>query len=753
MKRNIFAVVCAAVIAGAAFVPMGLQNMPQPGASAVVTAASQNDNASPNARGADAAQAAPEPAAAANGSQSEPAFEQGTVMAELADGVTVEQLNGRLASLDCIATKSVSEDDIVFGYVKLQLADGVSVDDAEAQLRGEDMIESAQPNYIYHLADVDNIAAQTAGANASQGASSLASGLVAQITSINDPDAGKQWGLDAVKAYDAWDTAKAEDANPAVTVAVLDTGIKTDHEDFDTSRIVGRYSPINEQEYNRPQIVSDASESGHGTHVAGIIAATTDNGKGIAGVSYNANVMPVQVLDASGKTDTGIVAKGLRHVVENASAYNVRVVNLSLGTDTEATIDGTLQNAIEAVHNAGLLIVYSSGNGGESGPYNCSPCDYDDDEGAIGVISVSQNGSTYRRSTFSNYNKEGQHTKDLCAPGNKIYSTNNDGGYSETSGTSMAAPFVSGIAALMFANDPSLTPAQVRNALCNTAQDLNTQGWDAETGYGLVDAKAALTGATSEPRSLGEAAVTLSDYSYTYNGKPCKPTATVKINGTTLKAGTDYTITYSDNVDAGTATATIRGANSYSGSVSESFTINKAKLDSMKLSVAKYAYDGTSKSPTVTVRGAKNGKEGQILTRNTNYTLTIPSGRAKVGTYTYKATGKGNYTGTVKATLTITKAANTMKVSTSTKSTTVKKLKKASQKVRPITVSNARGTKSFKKKSGSKYLTVNTKNGAVTVAKGTRQGTYTAKVAVKAAGNSSYKSMTKTVKITVKVKK
>ena len=425
----------------------------------------------------------------ATGSQAGLEYEPDVVLVELGDGVTADEVQEQLLSLDFITTGAVSDEDVSLGCIELALADGMGVEEAVGLLEALDIVESSQPNYIYHLqGESDESVVRTAG-SLQAGAVDLAS----QGVVPNDPYASKQWALEAVNAYDAWDYCRAEVAEEAgspVTVAILDSGMNVGHEDFTGSRIVGAYSFLHDD-------ASDVTdEFGHGTHVAGIVAATADNGVGVAGVSYNAQIMPVQVIKPDGTVTTSQFRKGLNYVVENADEYNVRVVNISIGTTTDETVtDQALLDAIGEAHDAGLLLVYASGNGGANGAYRSVPCDYDDAEGAIGVISIADNGGTYSRSSSSNYNMPTQTTKDLAAPGASIYSTSKNGGYGYQSGTSMAAPHVSGIAALVFAANPDATAEDVRNILCATAQDLGDEGWDAEYGYGLVDAKAALEAA------------------------------------------------------------------------------------------------------------------------------------------------------------------------------------------------------------------------------------------------------------------
>ena len=257
--------------------------------------------------------------------------------------------------------------------------------------------------------------------------------------------------------------------------------------------------------------------------------------------------------------------------------------------------------------------------------------------------------------------------------------------------------------------------------------------------------------------SISSASVTLSYTSCTYNGSSRKPSVTVKVNGTTLTKGTDYTVTYSDNKNVGTATVTITGSGDYSGSTSTTFTIKAKSIASessnakVTLSKTSYTYNGSSRKPTPTVKITLNGSTKK-LTKGTDYTVTYKNNKS-AGTATVVIKGTGNYKGTIKKTFTIKKASQTLKVTKSTKTVKYSKVKSAKQKVKAITkVSGAKGTVTYTKTAGSKYLTVNKSTGKITVKKGTPKGTYKIKVKVKSASTTNYKSASKAVTITIKVK-
>ena len=437
----------------------------------------------------------------------------GTVLVQVKPGFTVEDMEGYLEQLDYVTTETVTQESIEHGFVALDLADGVTVEQAVAALDEADFCDGAQPDYVYYLLDDEMPEArevtEVGGAAVPRGE---ARGLAAQATAIDDPyaqDENRSWQLDAVNAYEAWDIVKGDHK---VTVAVLDSGCLVDHEDI-AANIVATYNAVvgASNRANNTDLatgdVTDIRDDGHGTHVAGIIAAAANNGVGIAGVSYNANIMPICVMY---KRDDGkIVAtskdtiEALTFIVETKDLYNIRVANISLGKvvkDDSLTSenDRLLADKVQQAIDAGILVTMAAGNSDLGAtPYQCFPIDFC--PSALGVINATRSGDTFAKYSSSNYNTAGQMSKEISAPGTDIWSLAKTGtqDYRSSTGTSMAAPCVAGIAALLFAENPALTPAQVKSILCSTALDLGDEGFDEATGYGLVNAYAAVREITS----------------------------------------------------------------------------------------------------------------------------------------------------------------------------------------------------------------------------------------------------------------
>ncbi len=282
-----------------------------------------------------------------------------------------------------------------------------------------------------------------------------------------------QWGMTAVRANEAWKTTKGA----GVTVAVLDTGVDATHPD-----LIGRVLPGWSSYYGRALPAGVDNDPGaHGTHVAAIIAGDAD-GDGISGVAPEATILPVQVLGSSGGTDAN-VADG----IDWAIAQGADVINMSLGGSKNIFDKGGNLScaAVGRAFEAGVVVVVSAGNsGGEGNPENRpASC-----RGALSVAALDEN---LDRTFFSSFDA----TVALAAPGRRIVSAvpNSSGfPYDVWDGTSMAAPFVSGVAALILAANPDWTVDQVTQRLRESAVDLGAPGVDPETGHGLVDAAAAI---------------------------------------------------------------------------------------------------------------------------------------------------------------------------------------------------------------------------------------------------------------------
>ena len=296
-------------------------------------------------------------------------------------------------------------------------------------------------------------------------------GIVRALYTPNDPYLGVQYGLSRINAFTAWDLVRGD---PAGRIAILDTGVDYDHPEFNgPGKVNNNPSCMPGGSYS----MDDHWEGGHGTHVAGIAAAQGDNGIGIVGVAYNSGIKAIKVVNFLGDGSYDTVACGINMA---AADPQVKVINLSLGFPAASS---TLYNAVyNAWVNYGKTVVAANGNSGlEGSPYEYPAC-Y-----SLNGIAISVGA------TDSNNNRPGWSSSNNCitiaAPGDAIYSTLRIvyGSYGTGSGTSMAAPHVSGIVALM-QQYRSRTPFEIKRALINTTTDLGTCGWDIYSGAGLVDA-------------------------------------------------------------------------------------------------------------------------------------------------------------------------------------------------------------------------------------------------------------------------
>ena len=260
----------------------------------------------------------------------------------------------------------------------------------------------------------------------------------------------------------------------AVKIGVLDTGIDYTHEDL-KGNYRGGYNFVG----NNQNTIDD---NGHGTHVAGIIAAE-DNDVGVVGVAPQAYLYSVKVLAFDSTGSTSDIVSGLEWSVDNG----MKVVNMSLGSDDDSI---SVSRAINNTYNAGILVVAAAGNSGNklgTGDSMDYPARYDS------VVSVGATDINDNRASFSSTGPK----LEISAPGVNILSTLNGNKYGTLSGTSMSSPHVTGVAALIIAAEPEITNSRVRIRMQMTAQNMTkiTGGFSAKDwyGYGLVDAVKAVS--------------------------------------------------------------------------------------------------------------------------------------------------------------------------------------------------------------------------------------------------------------------
>lgn len=280
---------------------------------------------------------------------------------------------------------------------------------------------------------------------------------------FDDPILPKQWWIPEVKPQWLW--WRVFEQKKSVVVAVIDSGIDLAHED-----LRGRIEPGGYNFYANNTDVRDFN--GHGTAVAGVIAATAGNQLGVAGITgtYKTSVLPLKISHGNG---TSKVSDGIR-ALEYAIDRQVDVINLSYGSGKPSYLE---EKAIQRAVDSGIMVVAAAGNDGDKGNTVMYPASY------TNVLSVGATDKTNQRAYFSCYNRQ----VGLVAPGMSIYTTTIGNGYKSVSGTSFSSPVVAGAAALAKSLQPQLAPSDIRRLLEATATDLGPVGRDDEYGAGMLD--------------------------------------------------------------------------------------------------------------------------------------------------------------------------------------------------------------------------------------------------------------------------
>lgn len=399
--------------------------------------------------------------------------------------------------------------DMVVG--KVEISDNLTVETAAAAIAEDPAVKYAVPNYLAEAFE-----------EATAAPSSVAISKVDELK-------GRQWYLDYVKASGAWKLLAANGAfRQSVKVGVIDTGAQLDHPDLadviDRSRSFevlsgSRAASLRGDGYTNGGTTRDEFSS-HGTHVCGIIAAEADNG-GIAGVASGggtsvankiidlvvADAFPSLADDDNGNLQASADVEDIVFALRRAAEKGCSVVNMSLGfTSTDTRLIALFNEVIGTlVSKYDVVVVAAMGNNGKN--VQCVPAVCDN---VIAVASLShrnqdsgwgsfQNATWFTgdvtRSAFSNYGS----WCDLSAPGERVYSTyvtkSGANDYVYMDGTSMATPVVTAVAAMVRAANPGLSAAEVSDVLCGTATDLYMRGRDSQSGYGAVNAEAAVAAA------------------------------------------------------------------------------------------------------------------------------------------------------------------------------------------------------------------------------------------------------------------
>lgn len=347
-----------------------------------------------------------------------------------ADGFQSEGLNAMLRRAGAVQARSLGTGSDTY---LLKLSAGADLTSLAEQFSALPGVMYAEPNYIRTL-----------------------------MRTPDDSVLSQQWALNNIRAFEAWDITTGGE----VTIALLDTGVSPSHPDLGDKLLPGY------DFYNNDDNPED--DEGHGTYTAGVAAASTDNGEGIAGMCWNCRIMPIKVLGERGQGDDAMIAAGMRWAVDQGA----RVISMSLGGTKDTQV---MRDAANYAHDRNVLVIAASGNGHNKGNKPNYPAAYPH------VLAVTATGIDDRVTGFSTTGD----FVDIAAPGSGVWSTlwtPDDGDtYGYASGTSAACPHVAGAAALLLTLHPELSADQIGELLQASADDLGAPSKDAEYGAGRLN--------------------------------------------------------------------------------------------------------------------------------------------------------------------------------------------------------------------------------------------------------------------------
>jgi thermitase len=394
-----------------------------------------------------------------------PRFHPEQVLVKFKDSISEEMVEAAISAYRAKKLKRIPG----LNIYKLQIPEGTSVEEMVYVLSMNPDVEFAEPNYVVHI---------TAWPNDTYFLYQYALNNTGQAIGLSGPE-GKS-GAD-IKAMAGWEETKGE---KETIIAIIDTGVDIDHPD-----IKNKIKSLGKDFVNDDDIATD--DHGHGTHVAGIAAADTNNSEGIAGVAWNCKVLPVKVIDQNGSGYEDDLINGIKWAADNGAD----VINLSLGLDTPAS---ALEAVLKYAYDKNIVIVAAAGNEGGAVLY---PAAYDDY-----CLAVAATNYDDERVSFANTNGDWESNYgpevDVAAPGERVLSlwpvSLTPSGYFPyvfLDGTSMATPHVTGLAALIKSIKPHLTASEIMNIIRYAADDINSSsysGKDDYLGYGRINMEKAL---------------------------------------------------------------------------------------------------------------------------------------------------------------------------------------------------------------------------------------------------------------------
>lgn len=321
----------------------------------------------------------------------------------------------------------------------INIEPGTSVQEVKDQIKNADEIASIEPNYY-----------------------------ATTLAVPNDVYYNYQWNLQKIQADQAYNLAQS--SSSSAVIAIVDTGVNGSHPDL-TGVVIGGYNTINDT-----ALAGD--DNGHGTRVAGVAGAVTNNTTGIASSSYRANILSIKVLDQYGWGTYADIAEGINYAADYGVRNNVRmIISLSLGGTSDSEI---LRQAVVSAQAKGAVVIAAAGNGGTGTVLY--PAAYS------GVLAVSASDQSDNLASFSSYGNN----IFVAAPGVSVLSTNNPTGYAFDSGTSISTPQLSGLLAMALAYSPNLGNSDLINVIKNStdkvgAYPYDATGWNQYFGFGRIN--------------------------------------------------------------------------------------------------------------------------------------------------------------------------------------------------------------------------------------------------------------------------
>lgn len=383
-------------------------------------------------------------------------YSPGEILVVKKENVPVHQIENTLLTLAMDVEEQPTENVFL-----VEIPEDQTVQEAVQEAADQPDVLFAQPNYIYFLAEND----------------------FTPQTAPNDPRLTGQWAYNKLEISKAWNIPVKGGSSSPVLVAILDTGVDMEHEDLQKNLDKNRCYDLQTKKKISASGPGRGDDDGHGTLVAGIIAATVNNGLGVAGFSDDVKIFSVDIFkkDEDGVyANTSDLLEGLQYAVsQGASVINMSLASTFSNGEKDFVDEDLLISQEITRHQDTVISVAAGGNGSNDQKEDAFifPADID---ACISVTAINEN-----LSYASNYNYSP--LKDIAAPGINIWSTSPQDQYKSSSGTSMAAPIVSAVAATLQARAPWLTVPQIKDILFSTATDLGPSGKDNYYGYGLVN--------------------------------------------------------------------------------------------------------------------------------------------------------------------------------------------------------------------------------------------------------------------------